>query len=93
MGNFKEDVKKAGSIKNYWTEKATKNLKGATIMKVEYMSSKELEDNMWYKSPVCLLMQRPNGTKFWIYPSMDDEGNDGGALFTTLKDYSCAPTL
>lgn len=93
MGNFKEDVKKAGSIENYWTNKAKENLVGATIVKVEYMPKQELEDMMWYKSPICLCMKRPNGTLFWIYPSMDDEGNDGGALFTTMKDYSVAPTL
>ncbi len=93
MGDFKKEVEKAGSIKNYWTNTAKKNLVGATIVKVEYMPKQELEDMMWYKSPICLCMKRPNGTLFWIYPSMDDEGNDGGALFTTIKEYSCAPTL
>lgn len=93
MKNFKEEVKKAGSIQNYWTNLATKNLKGARVIKAEYMSKEELDENMWYKSPLCLLMQRPNGTQFWMYPSADDEGNDGGAIFTTIKEYSCAPTL
>lgn len=76
-----------------WTKEAKKNLVGSKIIKVEYMPKEELEEMMWYKSPLCMLMQRPNGTKFWMYPSADDEGNDGGAIFTTIKSYSCAPTL
>jgi|TARA_R100000951_G_C2619399_1_gene173920 hypothetical protein len=92
MGDFKKEVEKAGSIKNYWTNTAKKNLVGATIVRVEYMPQDELDEMMWYKAPLCILMQKGK-TRFWIYPSMDDEGNDGGALFTTIKEYSCAPTL
>ena len=33
------------------------------------------------------------GAKFWMYPTVDEEGNDGGALFTTIKDYQCACRL
>ena len=57
------------------------------------MGDKEVEDMMWYKSPLCMLLENPKGQKFWIYPSMDDEGNDGGALFTTIRDYPCAPVI
>ena len=90
---FQEKVKKAGSIENYWTNQAKSNLVGATIVKVEYMAKEETEDLMWFKSPLCILLKRKNGTMFWIYPSADDEGNEGGALFTTIKEYQCAPTL
>ena len=76
-----------------WTKEAENNLVGCKVIKVEYMKDEELDDLMWYKSPLCMLMQRPNGTKFWMYPSADDEGNDGGAIFTTIKKYPCAPTL
>jgi len=80
-------------VRKHWTKKAKDNLVGCKIVKVEYMPEKEVDDMMWYKSPLCILLQRPNGTQFWIYPSMDDEGNDGGALFTTIKDYPCAPVI
>lgn len=92
MGDFEQKVKEAGSIENYWTNKAKENLVGATIVKVEYMPKKELEEMMWHKSPLCILMKKGK-EYFWIYPSMDDEGNNGGALFTSIKNYSCAPTL
>jgi len=81
------------NVRQHWTKKAKDNLVGCKIVKVEYMPEKEVDDMMWYKSPLCMLLQRPNGTQFWIYPSMDDEGNDGGALFTTIKDYPCAPVI
>ena len=32
---------------------------------------------MWGNRPICL--QLDDGS--WIYPQMDDEGNDGGALY------------
>lgn len=80
-------------VRKHWTKKAKDNLVGCKIVKVEYMPDDELKDAMWYKAPLCMLFQRPNGTQFWMYPSMDDEGNDGGALFTTIKDYPCAPVI
>jgi hypothetical protein len=86
-------MKTIENVEEDWTALANKHLRGARIMKVEYMTKNELEDNMWYKSPLCLLMKKPNGEQFWMYPSMDDEGNDGGSLFTTIKEYSYVPTI
>ena len=90
---FEEKVKKAGSYKNYWTNLAKENLLNCKVVKVKYMSDKELEYYNWCKNPLCILMQRPDKTTFWLIPSMDDEGNDGGALFTTIKNYDGIPTL
>jgi len=44
---------------------------------------------MWSSKPVCF--QLDDGT--WLYPSQDDEGNNGGALFTTSKVESCLPVM
>ena len=59
-----------------WIAKAEKLLLGRTIVKIEWMSSEETEDTGWYKRPVWLQLD----DKSWIFPVMDDEGNDGGAL-------------
>ena len=59
-----------------WIAKAEKLLLGRTIVKIEWMSSEETEETGWYKRPVCLQLD----DKSWIFPVMDDEGNDGGAL-------------
>ena len=93
MENFKTKVKKEGGLENYWTKLISKKLVGAKIIKVEYMSKKEVENSMWHKIPVCLLMEKSNGKRFWMYPCSDDGYNDGGALATTMKDLPCTPTL
>ena len=69
----------------HWWEKAEKDFVGKKIIKVSYMSSKECEEMGWDSSPICLLLD--DGT--WIYPSRDDEGNDGGALFASNDDKDC----
>ena len=61
---------------NDFLKRASELLLGKRIAKVEYMHSKEAQDNMWYKLPIMLMLE--DGT--WLVPQMDDEGNDGGAL-------------
>ena len=62
--------------KKHWQDKANKMLVGKKIVKVQWMSDKEIEEIGWHSKPVC--MQLDDGT--WIFPMADDEGNDGGAL-------------
>ena len=82
----KEEWKK---MKKKWQDRAEKILLGRKIVKVEWLTDKECEDSGWYNKPICMLLD--DGT--WIYPSKDDEGNDGGALFTTSKVESCLPVM
>ena len=59
-----------------WTKIAEDVLLGRRILKVEYMSSKECNEYMWYKRPITFILD--NGTR--VIAQMDDEGNDGGVL-------------
>jgi hypothetical protein len=59
-----------------WTKVAEDVLLGRRILKVEYMSSKECNEYMWYKRPITFILD--NGTR--VIAQMDDEGNDGGVL-------------
>ena len=59
-----------------WTKRAEKLLLGRTIVKIEWMSTEETEETGWYKRPICLQLD----DRSWIFPVMDDEGNDGGVL-------------
>ena len=77
------------TTKEKWTKKAEDILLNRKIVKVEYMSKDECESAYWYKRPVCMLLD----SGVWIYPSQDDEGNDGGALFTTDDTETCLPVL
>ena len=68
-------------MKKKWQDKAEKILLGKHIIKVEWMTDEECEEMMWSSKPVCF--QLDDGT--WLYPSQDDEGNNGGALDCTSK--------
>ena len=70
-----------GLLTKRWTKVAEDVLLGRRILKVEYMSSKECNEYMWYKRPITFILD--NGTR--VIAQMDDEGNDGGVL-TCLTD-------
>ena len=60
-----------------WTEYAKKRLIGKRIVNISYMTEREMEDLGWSKRP--LYLQLDDGSV--ISPQMDDEANDGGALY------------
>ena len=72
-----------------WTEVASSILLNRKIVKVRYMNQSEADDMGWYSRPVAFLLD--NGV--WIFPSADDEGNNGGALFTTDQNNSVLPVI
>ena len=65
-----------------WTKYAKKHLKGRTIIQLRYMTDKEADGIGWVSRP--LVLQLDNGSI--IFPSQDDEGNDGGTLFGQNRD-------
>jgi hypothetical protein len=72
-----------------WAKTASNMLVGKKIVEVRYMSKKEMEALGWTNSTVVIHLS--DGTI--IYPSMDDEGNDGGALFTTNEKCDTLPVI
>ena len=77
---IKEGDSKEKSIRNYWTDIAKKHLVGKKIVAVEYM---------WYKKPIAICLDN----KHWLIPVMDDEGNDGGAISTTISELKTIPVI
>lgn len=71
-----------------WTDKF-QFLVGSKIIKVDYMSNKEADELGWNDRPIQIHLN--NGAI--LSPQKDDEGNDGGALFTGLQKESLAPVL
>jgi hypothetical protein len=62
----------------YWMDYAKKHLVGKTIKAVSWMTGDEAVHLGWeYSRPVVI--EFTDGSM--IFPSADDEGNDGGALF------------
>jgi len=76
-------------VEQYWTELIAKHLVGKTITAVEYIPKEEMDENMWYKRPISILLD----DEHWITPMMDDEGNDGGAMCTTIKELGTIPVI
>jgi len=57
-------------------------LVGKTIAKVKYMSESDSNYMFWSKRP--LVIEFTDGS--FLVPQMDDEGNDGGALWFQDKN-------
>ena len=72
-----------------WIKRISKLLVGKKIVRVVYMSKKLAEEQGWYKRPIQIRLN--DGT--WLTPSMDDEGNDGGALFTNDEKLPTIPVI
>ena len=76
--------------KNYWQDQVNKHLVGRKIIKVEWLSPKETERvHGWDQQPCEIYLD--DGTV--LSPSMDDEGNDAGAIHTNLKELPIIPTF
>lgn len=60
-----------------WIKYGQQHLLNRKIVAVRYMTEKEQAEVGWSYRPIVLHLD--NGSM--IYPSMDDEGNDAGALF------------
>ena len=76
-------------VEKYWTDLISKHLVGKTITKVEYIGDDEMEENMWYKKPIAICLDN----RHWLIPMMDDEGNDGGAIQTTISELETIPVI
>lgn len=81
-------MSRAETVKQ-WETAATRALVGRRILAVRYMNEQEVKDRLWCAAPLVLILD--DGTHLW--PSRDDEGNDAGALFTTLRDLRVIPVI
>ena len=75
-----------------WIMSVQKALKGATIVGVRLMERAEMEMLGWYSRAVVLICEK-DGKQFAVYPSADDEGNNAGAMFTTLPELQTIPVF
>ena len=86
----KEVVMKANAdLKKIWSRHAAKLLKGRRIVDVRYMTAKEQVDIDFRRASIVLILDNGHA----IFPSMDDEGNDAGAMFTTFEELPIIPVM
>lgn len=76
-------------LTQHWDKVASDLLLGRKITKVRYFSEEEAENMGWSGRPVAMLLD--NG--IWVFPSCDDEGNEGGSLFTSHDRDQVLPLL
>jgi hypothetical protein len=81
MANAKRQAEHEASLA-FWGDKAQKALAGRTIVRARYLTEEEREALGWGVS--VLVIELDDGSL--LYPSMDDEGNEGGAMFGQDKD-------
>jgi hypothetical protein len=72
-----------------WQKAVAHHLVGQKIVSVSFMSKDEAEEWGWYNRPIQLMLS--DGHQLLI--SQDDEGNDGGSVFTSYEDLPIIPTL
>ena len=77
------------TVEQYWTELTAKHLVGKKIVAVEYLPEILMEEWGWYKRPITLELD--DGTI--LIAQMDDEGNDGGAIYTNIKELQIIPVI
>lgn len=73
----------------HWTQVAQKQLLGRRIVAVRYMTQEEADQLGWSNRVVVIQLDDGN----LVFPSMDDEGNNGGALFTNDEKNGILPVL
>jgi hypothetical protein len=69
-----------------WSGDATKIFKGKVVSHIRYTDDVENQLMGWSRTPIIFFT---DGT--WIMASADDEGNDGGAFFTSESDMETIP--
>ena len=70
-----------GNVRPYWTQQLQIALVGATITNVRYTTDAEQKMMGWdNKGAVLVLKKKGEPDPYYIFPQMDDEGNDAGAL-------------
>ncbi len=79
----------ADELDKKWNDIARALLVGRRIVEVSYMTREEAAGLGWSRRPVVLVLD--DGTQ--VYASSDDEGNNGGALFTSSHDNPVLPAL
>ena len=87
-----DEIKVTGraELREYWGNLASNFLVGKTIRRVRYLDDREREDIAWAKSTIVIEFTDGH----WIVPMTDDEGNDGGAMWTSSQsELNVIPTI
>ena len=77
----------------HWTQAVSNKLIGCRVTDVRYMTKEEADESGWFNRPLVIEFFSEKEKYFALYPMRDDEGNDGGAMGTSLDDLQTIPVL
>ncbi len=81
---------KPETIRKHWNDKVRKALIGTTITHVEYLSKEEVDDAMWYKTPIATCLDN----KYWLIPMDADAVNECRSIsVNNMKELDVIPTI
>ena len=75
--------------KRKWEVKCNDALAGKCIRYVGYLNEEEQRELGWYRRSLVIVFTDGSA----IYPSVDEEGNDAGALFSNISGLEVIPRL
>lgn len=77
-------------LREFWGNKSSNFLVGKKVRRVRYLTDEERDDLGWFRSPLVIEFEDGH----WLVPMSDDEGNDGGTLWTSSgTELSIIPTI
>lgn len=79
----------ANEITKKWERECSNLLKGKKIAMTRYMTKKEAEEFGWMNKPLVIFFEGGG----YMFASADDEGNDGGAIFTSDDKLPTIPVM
>ena len=82
-------IESSMEITKRWEDRCSAVLVGKTIKYVRYQYTCEIKDLGWSKKSLVIFFT--DGS--YLFPSSDDEGNNGGSLFTSIKGIEGIPTI
>jgi hypothetical protein len=94
MGSHKKSTRQTNSLHLedpaiQLGERCSQILVGKTINSVRYLYTAEMKNMGWFKKSLVIFFT--DGS--FIYASADNEGNDAGAYFTSIKGMEVIPTI
>ena len=76
-------------LKQQWASEVSDKLVGRKIVAARYITAEEVKALGWMSSAILLTLD--DGTM--LFPQSDDEGNNAGAIATTIEDLPVIPVI
>lgn len=77
------------AVVDRWESLVVSKLVGRRITAVRYCTEEEAGANSWHSRPIAIKLD--NGME--LVPVSDDEGNNGGSIWTNIEGFATIPVM